>query len=220
MSKFIFILVFLVSLPHLVCAGTLKDERRIEEEARQKLRPTEDRPKVTQQPSAANQPSSAGWSQSQLLYFQEIMAKKYVLRSDALRSLLMLISQDNSALDQAGQIKLLKERSIIPPKIASAFASEKPLRKGLAAEMFCRALGIKGGLTLRLFGMNQRYAFNELVFLRIMPQGSQDDIISGREFIALFTKAVEYLSAKIETAQKRVPIHPIGLGTAQQKKGK
>ena len=193
MRKAAFLFVFMFALPHLLSARTLKDERRIEEEARQSLRPSETMPSVVTEPAPQTTPSPP-----ELAYFQALLSKKYVLRSDAVRLLLMLLGEESLSEDRAQQISLLKAKNIIPVKIAVAFSPDEPLRKGLAAYMFCRALGIKGGLNVRLFGMRERYAVQELVFAGIMPQGSVDDIVSGREFISIFTHAVQYQSEKNE----------------------
>jgi hypothetical protein len=197
MRKSTFLIIFLLCLPHVLSARTLKDERRLEEEARQSLHDTETAPSLEGEPAQESAPSQ------ELAYFQALLTKKYALLSDALRPLLILLGDKESfSKDQATQVGLLGERGILPERIASAFLPDEPLRKGLAAQMFCRALGIKGGLGLRLFGMSQRYAMRELVFEGIMPEGSAEDFISGEEFIIIFSNAAQYLSEKNESRHK------------------
>ena len=74
----------------------------------------------------------------------------------------------------------------------------------LAAYMFYKALGIKGGLCLRLFGVNERYAVKELGFQGIMPSGNVNDIVSGEELVSAFTQATNYITKK----KKGIPSPP------------
>jgi hypothetical protein len=189
MRKVVLFWLFLAILPVFSFAETKTDEKRkVQEESRQILYSTE---------SALSAPSSVTLQKATLLektYLQQFLAKKYLLRSDILAPLLILLGE-NADLDLPAQARLLKEKRVITERIA-AISWEEPLDKGLAAQLFCRALGIKGGLIMRLFGIRPRTAFNELVFLRLMPQGSQHEILNGREFLVLFANARKYLADK------------------------
>lgn len=199
MRNLILIFVFLVSLTSPLSAETLKGQRRLEEEARDDLRFTEPQPSVISEPVLESSPSP------DLAFFQELLLKEYVVRSDVIRPLLILLGEDELlSQEQAAQIRFLQEKKILPAKVAQNFSPEKPLRKGLAAYMFCKALRMKGGIGARIFGMNQRYALNELVFTGIMSEASRDDIVSGPEFIIIFTQATEYLAQKNEAAQGKM----------------
>lgn len=199
MRKLALVFVFLFSLTRPLSAETLKDQRRLEEEARVELRPTEP------QPSVASEPALEISSSTDLSFFQELLSKKYVIRREAIGPLLILLGEEELfSQDQAAQIRFLKETNILPAKIAQDFSPDKPLRNGLAAYMFCQALKMKGGIGARIFGMNQRYALNELVFTGIMPEGSIDDVVSGPEFIIIFTQAAEHLAQKNEAAKGKI----------------
>ncbi|KPK97128.1 MAG: hypothetical protein AMJ95_10805 [Omnitrophica WOR_2 bacterium SM23_72] len=198
MRNLILILVFLFFLASPLSAETLRDQRRLEEEARDDLRFTEPQSPVI------SEPVLEGSSSIDLSFFQELLSKTYVERGDAIRPVLILLDEEEfMSQDQAAQIRLLRERNILPSKVALDFSPEEPLRKGLLAYMFCQALGIKGGVAARTFGMSQRYAMNELVFTGIMKEGSIDDVVSGEEFIIIFTNAVEYLAQENEAAKDK-----------------
>jgi hypothetical protein len=196
MRKLILLFILIFSLPLFLTAGTLKDERKIEEEARQSLRPTEAPPYQNKRAVPERAPPL------ELAYFQELMQKKYVLRSDAIKPLLILMRLDSPVQEQAAGINLLKEKNILPADIAAVFSPDEPLRKGLAAYMFCRALGLKGGIWMRFFGRSQRYALKELAFEGIMPDGNINDLLSGKEFVAIFTHAAQFLARKEETMHR------------------
>jgi hypothetical protein len=73
---------------------------------------------------------------------------------------------------------------------------EKPgehLRKGQLAYMIVKACGIKGGLTLRLTGVSERYAVRECIFLDLLVRGSTGDYVSGLELLGSMGRAEKYL---------------------------
>jgi hypothetical protein len=58
--------------------------------------------------------------------------------------------------------------------------------------MVCQALEIKGGVTMRLFGINRRYALRECIHLRLIASGTTDEYVTGRELIDVITNATVY----------------------------
>ena len=199
MRSLILVFVLFFSSACLVSAETPRDQRRLEEEARDDLRYTEPEPSVVSEPALEAGPSI------DLSFFQRLFEKKYLLRRDAIQPILILLNkEDLISQDEEAQIKFLKEENILPPRLAKNFSPGEPLRKGLTAYMFCQALGLKGGIGARIFGMSQRYAMSELAFRGIMPEGSIDKVIRGPEFISFFTRAVEYLAQKNEARKARI----------------
>jgi predicted RNase H-like nuclease (RuvC/YqgF family) len=110
---------------------------------------------------------------------------------------------ENQYIDLGSQVTFLKQNKLLPKRYEKEFDPTKPLRKGLTAYMFCRALGIKGGIMLRLFGMTERYAIKELVHQGMMSSGDVDDIVTGEELIYLVTQAGNYMAKKQEQAAKK-----------------
>jgi hypothetical protein len=186
--------VILLSMAQLLPAGA-QDERRIEEEKRESLNRTEE--KAThekEEPSLREQIKNA--------YFEELLIKKAALNKDACKIIIILLGVEGIYTGIESQIDFLEEAGIISPKEMAAFNPEKPLSKGTAACMFCRALKIRGGLWLMLFGATERYALRELVYEDIMLQGNVDEIISGKELILILTKAAEY------AAENKLKLNP------------
>ena len=61
-----------------------------------------------------------------------------------------------------------------------------------SARLVCQALGIKGGLSMRMFGPSERYCYKEAVFLKLVPAGNQRRLISGAELLAVFDRCSRY----------------------------
>jgi hypothetical protein len=185
---------FLILTPPVFCQArqdTKVQNRRIEEEKRADLKPTQKGRLPESKEEEAEPTDLSGFN-----YFRHLITKNVAQQGDACMSVAVMLNIDDEAGDLDSQIKALNERGIIPKKIAADFDPSQPLRKGVAAHMFCKALGIKGGVVLRLFGVSQRYALKELVFENIMFPGYDRDLVSGKELVLILTEAVNYLAAK------------------------
>ncbi|MGE5279827.1 MAG: hypothetical protein ACM3L6_03675 [Deltaproteobacteria bacterium] len=75
----------------------------------------------------------------------------------------------------------------------AASGGDAPLRKGEAALLFCRALGIRGGIGRRLFPKSERYALRELVYEGIMSAEGPEEVVAGRELVGMFVAAVDFM---------------------------
>ena len=193
MKKIFIILASLVILPSLLIAQTREENRRIEEEKRENLRPSEGR--IPKEKKATSPPLDP----IDIIYFVELMPRKIAFRYDACKALVILKGVENQFIDLGSQIAFLRKNSILPKRFESEFDPTKPLRKGLTAYMFCKALEIKGGIFLRLLGMSERYALKELVHQGMMSSGNVKDIVGGEELVSILTQAGNYMAKRRET---------------------
>lgn len=191
MKKMLVILVALIIFPSILLAQTPEQARRIEEQKRENLRPTEG--KTSKIKEKIPQPLDP----IDLVYFAELMLKKITYRYDISKAIIILMGVENQFIDLGSQITFLKNENILPKKFEKKeFDVTKPLRKGLTAYMFCKALKIKGGILLTLFGVNQRYALKELVHQGVMSSGNVKDVVSGEELVLILTRAGNYMAKK------------------------
>ena len=193
MKKIFIILVILSIFPSLLMAQSPEKKRRIEEEKRESLRPTEGRvPKERKGTAPPLDPID-------LVYFAELMMKRIAYRYDACKALVILMGVENQFIDLGSQIEFLRKKNILPKNFETEFDPTKPLRKGLTAYMFYKALDIKGGLILSLFGISERYSLKELVYQGMTSSGNVKDIVNGEELISILTRAGNYKANKHET---------------------
>jgi len=161
-------------------------DRRIEEEKRKDLRPTE---------ADYYDASKLKVEQEEILtadYLDALVKKEIVTEADGAFVMSVLLGKDENLLDFFARKQFLLDNKILSRKFENEFREEEPLRRGLLAYMVYQALGIKGGLTLRVFGPSQRYAQLELVYRGIMFSGSSSEYLSGEELIYVSVKAAEY----------------------------
>ena len=188
MKRAFLLVIILVFHASVVLAQTIPQDRRVEQEKRESLSVTEELRYEKKQPSP--QPSKSIDQD----YFKELLERKNSLFSDACKTVSILMGVADQYPDFQSQFDFLKQNNIIPKKVAYDLVPNQPLRKGLASYMYCKALKIKGGLWMRLFGVNQRYAFKELVYMEMMLPGHEKDIVTGKELILLLTEAADYLT--------------------------
>ena len=183
----LFILLFMNICP-VLWAQSLEDKRRVEEEKRKNLAPSEsyllEIKEVSPPVTHSDQDS----------YFSELLTKRVATLSDAYRVLIVLTGKDIQFLDLESQFDFLSKEGVIPKSIGTEPAYEKSLRKGTAAYMFAKTMDIKGGVILRFFGMSERYAFKELVYEEVMFPGNVNDVMSGPELILTLTRAADYMA--------------------------
>ncbi len=198
MKKMLVILVAFIIFPSLLLAQTPEQARRIEEQKRENLRPTEG------QTSKVKKKTPPPLDPIDLVYFAELMLKKITYRYDISKAIVILMGVENQFIDLGSQITFLKNENILPKKFdKKEFDVTKPLRKGLTAYMFCKALKIKGGILLTLFGVNQRYALKELVHQGVMSSGNVKDVVSGEELVLILTRAGIYMAKKQKIKQDK-----------------
>ncbi len=188
MKKVLILLVSFFLLPSLLMAQSLQEERRVEETKRENLQSSE----TSLSPEKPKKAKSQPLDPVDMIYFAELVPRRIAFGYDACKAVVVLMGVDNKYIDLESQVSFLKENKLLPNYLESGFDPMKPLRKGVLAYMFCKVLDIKGGILLRLLGMNQRYALKELVYQGIMSSGNEKDIVSGEELVLTLTRAVSY----------------------------
>ncbi len=188
--KLLFAVLIVLSFSSVALSQTPVEARRVEENKRKDLQATENpkRPGTEQPPSTASAPMRP----LDRMYFLELITKRITYHYDLCKMISLLLEKENEYITLDAQIMLLKENHFLPRSLEEDFPPQQLLRKGVTAYIFTKALGIKGGWSVRVFGLREHNAINELVYEGIMPAGNARDIVSGEELISIFTQAVNY----------------------------
>jgi hypothetical protein len=136
---------------------------------------------------AFGQDKPAAPKETRTAYLRRIYEKDKATYGDACRAVLSLAKNEHSDADFAAVSGDLSGRGIV--RADWGLQESSLLTKGTLAYMVCQALEIKGGVTMRLFGLNRRYALRECVFRRLMQRGTTDEYVTGRELIDVITNA-------------------------------
>lgn len=137
-------------------------------------------PLLAQDKPAADKPK-----ESRTAYLRRIFEKDRASYGDACRAVLSVVKNEHSDADFASISGDLNRSGMA--RADWGLLEGSLLTKGTLAYMVCQALEIKGGLTMRLFGINRRYALRECMQRRLMTSGTVDEYVTGRELIDVIT---------------------------------
>ena len=126
----------------------------------------------------------------QLEFWDRLADQPVTSNDDAFHGLLMFLDGDDPADDYAGRVRTLRSRRMLPARFNQP--AEQAVDRGTLAVAIVKALKIDGGLALRLFGPNPRYAVRELVFMELYPPSSPNQTFSGGEFLGIIGKLEDY----------------------------
>ena len=131
--------------------------------------------------------------ESRTAYVRRIFEKDRCSYGDACRIVLSLAKSEHTDAAFAEVQKDLAAREIVDPDWG--FEEAAAVTKGTLAYMLCKALGIKGGATARIFGMSRRYAFRECVHAGLLHGKTGMEYVTGRELIDALTDAEVFQQA-------------------------
>ena len=118
----------------------------------------------------------------------ELAQKTWCSNDDACSMVLLMVDGRDNCENFAQRLVLLKGRGIMPGDWNPA--AEATVDKGTLAYMVYRALGLKGGLMMRLLP-GRRYAYREAVDRELMQRGSEDELLTGPEVVGIMGRAAQ-----------------------------
>ncbi len=127
-------------------------------------------------------------------YIRDLADMRCTTFEDGCRAIMMLEAGEIPEDTFVEIARELTEKGIIKEKWQTEPA--RLLDKGRIAYMVCKALGIKGGLTMRIFGVSGRYGLRALTDLKIMVKGADAKYVSGGELLGIVYRAQEYRNKK------------------------
>ncbi|MHC4955261.1 MAG: hypothetical protein ACYTGZ_15515 [Planctomycetota bacterium] len=137
--------------------------------------------------------------------FWDAVAKQpAICNSDAIHALMLSFGvKDPGGSDSeryAARLAACRERGWIGGK-DELFAQETA-RVGWIAKAICIETGIKGGVTMRVFGPRERYAVSELNYRRWLANMTPYQSISGIQLMALLGAAEDFQSGPPSTVME------------------
>lgn len=127
---------------------------------------------------------------AQIEFWHALPERKAVSNDEAFHALLLFVDGEDAGADYASRVQRLKEKKMLPAGFSETPATA--LRRGTLAVALARALEIKGGLTMHLFGVSPRYATRELQYAGLYPPSSPQQTFSGPEFLGIIGRAEDY----------------------------
>lgn len=127
---------------------------------------------------------------AELDYWHGLAEQPVTTNNDAFHGLIELANESDPCHSYDERVAWLKDHDYLDDSFDQP--ADQAVRRGTVAQIICRIKGIDGGLTMHVLGANPRYATRELVYLRIMHPGTEQQALSGIEFVGIVGKAQDY----------------------------
>ncbi|MSR17831.1 MAG: hypothetical protein EXS00_01470 [Phycisphaerales bacterium] len=120
-------------------------------------------------------------AEDELAFIERVETLQAVTNNDALHGFLLACEREDEFGSYMERVAEGVRRGWLPHDF-NAPANESA-RVGWMMNAACIEGKVKGGLTMRLLGSSPRYATKELVFMRVIPMRTENQSLSGLEFI-------------------------------------
>jgi len=144
-------------------------------------------------------------------FWHELPGRSAVSNNEGIHGVLSLVEDNAAPVTYEDRVRHLKELGWISEKFDEP--ADMAMRRGTLAEILAHALEIKGGVMMQLTDKHPRYATRELVYLGVMGDGTDNQVISGLDYVGVISKAQDYLTLKqMGRVDKvdRVRVPPVG----------
>jgi hypothetical protein len=139
---------------------------------------------------------------SQLEFWHTLAQRPLASNDEAFHGLLVFLDGEDPATDYAGRVRALRARRMLPAGFDEP--AENAVTRGTLAVAIVRALDIRGGLVMRLFGPTPRYAVRELRYLELYPPtSSPNQTFSGAELLGIIGRLEDHERDQAEPEQLR-----------------
>lgn len=117
-------------------------------------------------------------------FWSDLEQRRVVTNNDALHGL-FLTAKDGDAFEsyEARLAQAVALGWLPRGRDAASMPANESARMGDLAMAACRIADIRGGLTMLVTGLSPRYATRELIAMEIIPERTEDQALTGLEFI-------------------------------------
>jgi hypothetical protein len=122
-------------------------------------------------------------------FLYEMSDRVECTQADLVRGILMLKHGEDTGQDFEDRVRILREDGIWPEDWP--VEAKRPVTKGEAALLVCKAMDIKGGVMMHLLP-SPRYAFRELQYMKLIKGESDMEYLKGAELVDLMNKVDMY----------------------------
>jgi hypothetical protein len=136
-------------------------------------------------------PVAVGDVNAELDFWDAMAERPIVCNDDGIHGLLLFTDGADPTASYAERLAVARERGWIEEEFEEP--GELAMQRGTIARAIAVHCKIEGGVMMRIVGPHPRYASRELQYLGMMGAGSEQQAISGREFMGVISKAQDYL---------------------------
>ncbi|MBC7773306.1 MAG: hypothetical protein H7210_12480 [Pyrinomonadaceae bacterium] len=135
-----------------------------------------------------------------LEFLSRLADRTAVSNDEGLHALIMFAVVTDPCGSYVERVAFMKERGWLPESWNEA--SSLAMQRGAIAPAIADLCKVKGGVIMQALGPNQRYASRELAYLGILTPGSEQQTMTGREFMSILGKVQDYMLVEEALADK------------------
>ncbi len=132
---------------------------------------------------------------AELDFWHSLPDRSAVTNDEGLHGVLLFADGTDTARTYAERVVLLKERGWLSADFDEA--GNVVMERGTLAKVLSHAMDIDGGVMMRLTSKSRRYSTRELVYLGIMGAGTEQQVLSGIDYIGVISKAQDWQTAQV-----------------------
>lgn len=144
--------------------------------------------------SLVEQPLDAGMPDhseaSEMDFWHSLPGRSAVSNSEGFHGVLLLADGADETATYEERLAVLKERGWVSGGFDEA--GDLAMQRGTLAKAICHAMEIKGGVMMHLTNRSARYAMRELAYVRIMAPSTENQVVSGLDYVGVISKAQDY----------------------------
>lgn len=129
---------------------------------------------------------------AQLDFWSELPGRSAITNDEGIHGVILITEGTDTSGSYENRLTYLEERGWL----SDSLAEEEPnvaMQRGTLASILTHALDIEGGVMMRLTDKSPRYAYRELVYMGIMPAGSEQMVLDGLDYLGVITVAQEMM---------------------------
>jgi hypothetical protein len=149
---------------------------------------------------------------AELDFWHNLPGRSAVTNDEGLHGVLVFADGQDPTRSYSDRIALLKERGWITKGFDEP--GTLAMQRGTLAKALCHVLEVKGGVMMRVTDKSPRYAARELMYLGILAPGTEQQVLSGLDYLGVISKAQDY--QMLRDAGGTAPNRPVeSVGEAQ-----
>jgi hypothetical protein len=129
-------------------------------------------------------------AEAELDFWHGLADQPITTNNDAFHGLIEFDQGNDPMRTYEDRVSWLVDSGYLDPGFAGE--ADEAVQRGTVAQVLARMLEIDGGVTMRIVGAHPRYATRELVYLQIMRRGSDQQGLSGIQFVGLIGRAHDF----------------------------
>ncbi|MBI1369679.1 MAG: hypothetical protein GC162_13620 [Planctomycetes bacterium] len=124
-------------------------------------------------------------------FWHDLADAAVTTNDEALHGLILLAHEDDPNKTYEERVDWLKKNGYLGGDFDRP--GKEAATRGTVAQVLVKILKVDGGLTMRVIGDHPRYATRELVYMEIFPPCSEQQGMSGIQFVGAISRAEAYL---------------------------